>query len=181
MEESFQTSSLSAQHRIQSISLSPPPFIKSPVTSSLPAAFPFLSFHFPHSYLNLNSPNWLSSEVVSSPNPIKATHVDCNLFLDIYIIQVHKILILNTSNFNLFQRQPSISILYSAATFHLFYICITHPLSKQFYISIHILIHLPSFIFRCWSPLDHSISTCTYSHFLFAWIFCFFYFPLCYS
>ena len=34
----------------------------------------------------LHSPNRLSSEVVASPKPIKATHVYCNLFLGIYIL-----------------------------------------------------------------------------------------------
>ena len=45
----------------------------------------------PHSYYCSNR---LSSEIVASLKPIKATHVDCNLFLSIYIINILKIILL---------------------------------------------------------------------------------------
>ena len=101
-------------------------------------------FELAHSHLNLSSSNWLSSEVVTSLNPIKATHVDCNLFQSIYILQIFKNTPsrsfalhtppLPTSNFHpLFCHNPPPS------SFH-----ITHLLPKQFPISIHIIFHLPS-------------------------------------
>ena len=65
-------------------------------------------------------------------NSIKATHVDCNIFLSIYIIQVYKIIFPNPSHFMLSLCQPPISILYSAATLQLSYFHITHLLPKQF-------------------------------------------------
>ena len=81
---------------------------------SLPSAFPFLSVL--KSYLSLSSSNRLSSEVVASPNPIKATHLDCNPFLGICLIKILKVSLLpNPSHFNLFQCQLPISILYSTA------------------------------------------------------------------
>ena len=73
--------------------------------------------------------------------------MDCNLFLSIYIIQFLKIILPNPSHFILSLCQTSISILYSAATLHLSCFRITHPLPKQFPVSIHILIHLPSKFF----------------------------------
>ena len=103
----------------------------------------------PHSYLNLISPNWLSFEVFASLNPIKVKHADCNLLMGIYIIQEFKILLPNSSHFNLSQCQSPICILYFAATIYLSSIRITHLLPKQFPISIFILIHLPSKLFIC--------------------------------
>ena len=104
----FSKDTLHSLH-IQSTTMSHPPFIISPVISSLPAVFA-------HSHLNLSSSNWLCSEAVTSPNPIKTIHVDCNLFMNIYIIQIFKILLPDLSHFVLPLYQPPISILYSAAT-----------------------------------------------------------------
>ena len=101
----------------------------------------------PHSYLNLRSPDRLSSEVVAFSNLIKATHVNCNLFLGIFIIKVLKILLPSPSHFNLSQCQPPISLLYSVATLGLSSINLTHLLQKRFPISIHTLIHFPSKLF----------------------------------
>ena len=99
------------------------------------------SFSFvkpPHSYFNLRSPNWLSSEVVTSPNPINATTLDCNLILDTYIIEIFKILFSNPSYFNLFQ--------WTTSYFHLLFCCNSHLtyLPKKCPTSIHILIHILS-------------------------------------
>ena len=66
-----------------------------------------------HSHLNFSSSNWLSSEVVTSSNSFKATHVDCKLFLSIYIIQIFKILLPNPSHLILSLCLPPISILLS--------------------------------------------------------------------
>ena len=62
-------------------------------------------------------------------------------------MQIFKILFPNLSHFFLSLCQPPISILYSTATLHLSSFCITYLLPKQFPISIHILIHLPSKLF----------------------------------
>ena len=40
--------------------------------------------------LNLSFFNWFSSKTFSSPNFIKTIHIDCNLFLSIYIIKLFK-------------------------------------------------------------------------------------------
>ena len=87
--------------------MSPPPFIISPVTSSLPSASSFLRF-----------PSLTSNSS-------------------------------NHSHFILYQCQSPNTILYSTATLHLSTIHLTHLLPKQFPISIHILIHLPSKLFIC--------------------------------
>ena len=69
----------------------------------------------PHSYHNLSFLSWVSSTEIASLNPIKATHVDCNLFLGIYIIKLLKILLPNPSHFNLPSANlpfPSLILLY---------------------------------------------------------------------
>ena len=115
--------------QIQSTTLSSPSFIISPVTSTLSASFLFLSF--PHSYLNPHSPNQLSSEVVASPGPISATHVDWNLFLGVYIIGILKILLPNPSHFKFFQCLPPISVLYFAAILQFSTIRLMYLLPEQ--------------------------------------------------
>ena len=60
-----------------------------------------------------SSPNQLSSKLVVFLNPIKVTHVNCNLSLGIYILKILKILLPNPLYFNLFYCQPPISIFYS--------------------------------------------------------------------
>ena len=63
----------------------------------------------PHSCLYFISPNWLSSEVVTSLNTINATYVDFNLFLPLFYKDHQQN---NPLQFFLSQYQPPISILY---------------------------------------------------------------------
>ena len=111
-----------------------------------------------HSHINLRCSSWLSSEVVFFHNPIKVTHVDCNLFLGICIIQIFSMFFPDPSQFILSRCQPPISSFFSAATLHIYSFCITHLLPKQFPILIHILIHLRSklFVYFLFASIHHS-------------------------
>ena len=123
MEQSQHTFSLQAHHskailhslQIQSTTMSPPPFIISPITSS----FPFLSF------LDLTSTSALLRSSYLSEYHQSYT---CGLQSALWYPSPFR--------FILFQCQPPISILYSTATLHLPFI----PLfQKLLPISIHIL------------------------------------------
>ena len=132
-----------------------------------------------HSHLKLSSSNWLSSVVVTSTNPIKATHVDCNLLLSIYIIQVLKIFLPDLSHFVLPLYQPPISIILMFFLLQLLPFLILHyslPF-KTFPISVHIFIHLPSklfiyFIFALiYTPFNLSLLLSVFFH---TFLFCLF-------
>ena len=129
-----------AQPQIQSTTISPPPFTISPVTSSSPATFLFLSFH------TLNSPSLLP--ISSSPKKILLwTTLKPHMWTEtcfwvsiLYRSSKYSLHILHT-------LLSPISILYSAETFHFSSIHLTHLLLKQFPFHIYILIHLPSKLF----------------------------------
>ena len=82
----------------------------------LPWLYPYLQLLHSFSFPLIHQPQFCFEVPLWSP--WKVTHVDCNLFLGIYIIKILKIL-LNPLHFIFSLAQTPISILYSAATLHL--------------------------------------------------------------